>query len=202
MDIELLKSFFSKNEGRKELLGPWSEGEYTIATAGKILIRIPKMTEVPENPCAPKTKQLWAAEHLKGELRDLHFEDMKVITGPCDNCKEIGIALNDIDCPDCDGEGACEHCGADCKRCNGFGMIRTKGNADVKCKVCDGTGKKPLVYSFGAASYVPEQIKKITGLPGIQLTYAVANPDFEVGGQIARFKFTGGEGLVRTAVQR
>ena len=49
-----LMKFCSTDQSRVRIGNPWSIGEYTVATNGHILIRIPRLPDVPENPKAPR----------------------------------------------------------------------------------------------------------------------------------------------------
>lgn len=71
--LELLKVFCAAPEDdpiRPALHDPFSWGGWTYATEGRVLVRVPRLAEVPENPIAPKideAKEVWMAWRLVGK---------------------------------------------------------------------------------------------------------------------------------------
>jgi len=53
--IELLdlSRFCATTPDRANLLLPWSEGDHTYASDGRIIVRVPRIPQVPTNPDAP-----------------------------------------------------------------------------------------------------------------------------------------------------
>jgi len=86
-----LTPFYNANDCRSEIAAPFSDAEYTYATNGHILIRVPLRGEIPESKFAPRADKLFAehAIHAIGEDRQwLPIPDLPdAIMTPCDNCE-------------------------------------------------------------------------------------------------------------------
>lgn len=59
MNARYLKKFCSHSRSRKEIAKPWSVGEFTVATDGKIIIRVKRLKSIPENPNAPSIDRIF-----------------------------------------------------------------------------------------------------------------------------------------------
>jgi len=140
----VLRTFCCKPSGWEPvwLQTPWSRGQYTYATNGHVIHRIPRQAEVPENADAVK------CDHLFPPLDGLTWLPLPALQPPplveCDYC-----------------EGADK----DCDECNGTGIIMpivrvTVGNADFQqaylamlgqfpdCQIAVTGPKAPAVIRF------------------------------------------------------
>mgnify|MGYP000882786505 CR=1 FL=1 len=134
MTIADLEPFVSGNQGRMEK--PWSQGEFTYASDGFVVVRIPRLAEVPEitNPVNavnifnknPKPSEGFIPLPTTEQLGELKV---------CPKCHGEAREV----CPECDGDGeldletdfntytvTCKSCcgdGEDCGECNGTGTI-------------------------------------------------------------------------------
>lgn len=108
-----LQKFCSTRSDRKSICQPWSEGEWTYATDGRVIVRVPRRADVPENPDAPKNvnKTIFDCNPNDGKFQPLPtFTAPKKVT--CDNCGG-------------DGQCVCSACDAqhDCGCCKGTGTV-------------------------------------------------------------------------------
>ena len=107
---DLMKFCAGSGSSRRSLQTPFSEGPYTYATDGIVLIRVPRLEDVPENPNAPKNVGTVLDSFPQPES---WFEIPEFPAIASEDCE---------DCDDCDGDGMCEHCGVGkCPTCNGTG---------------------------------------------------------------------------------
>jgi len=193
MMIDLTR-FCSKDETRYHHK-PWSRGGYTYATEGHIMIRVPRLADVPENPDAPDCNNVFV-QAAKVETRTWHMIppytlerkpckncDGKGYFQKCENCEGSGyVGKNDRDCSDCDGDGfqPCDKIdrGAHpCEDCNGEGLGRPE------CYVDFMDGEKILARLQGTF------LELVKDFPGVQIgIYKVMEP--------AVIRFEGGEGLL------
>lgn len=141
MDAAALKPFCGEERARSYLHEPFSLGDYTYATDGRVLVRVPRLAGVGEVERAPKAERLFTAYPLATELRPLPafaFPAPERIT--CDGCKGLG---REHDCPDCQ----CE-----CDLCDGVGTLETVASA-----------------SLGGAIFDCRHLKLITALPSVRV---------------------------------
>lgn len=164
-----LKPFCSENDIRYYLNAPFSEGEFSYASNGHILIRVPRRDDVPE---------VDEKSTMKGRVDKLLAENPFVAAVP----------IPDIPPP----------VEADCYCCNGDGAHDYKcgGAPPYDCGECDGTGKQmdepgDSTYPFvdvGGTHFAPKYLRLIKSLPGYQFS--------PIEGKASPFKFDGGEGLL------
>src|SRR5271166_2898199 len=109
-----LAKFVSTDVERARMARPWSRGEFTYATNGHIMVRIPRLAEVPECSDAPDVEgivmPLLADQTETAPLPA--YELPKVDKNECRTCEGRGL---EHDCPDCE----CE-----CDDCDGTGAVR------------------------------------------------------------------------------
>jgi len=101
------------SEWNKRVNIPWSRGEYTFATDGRIIVRLPRMADIPEKVDAPDALILWQKVSISGDpipIPDLPPPKM-------------------MRCEDCPGESTAAI--AECEECNGTGMVRDIQNTEV-----------------------------------------------------------------------
>ena len=192
MNIEI---FCLKNEGRKHVRTPFTQGGHTYATDGSIIIRVPKLIGY----AMDDKKNFPIVTDLKWDHDSLEFEDppsIKISGLPaCTICD--GLGRSEI-CDECKGEGIiifkntfslyeCE-----CETCNGDGY--TKGG-DSPCIECMGTGKnlKENRIKFGERYFSAYYIYKIK--KNLHVIKFSKNGD-ESEREPLRFKFDGGCGLL------
>lgn len=135
---DFLLKFCGRDPRRQNLHKPWSRGEWTYATDGRVAIRVPRISSIEENPSAP------AAETLP-------FGDE---TTPFAPAPEIKISLNTSPCEDCDGRGYlhdCPTCECACSFCEGTGDVLEKQTIGI-----------------GPATFNAKYIKRIQILPGLR----------------------------------
>lgn len=61
MNAEYMQQFCIVGDFRSEKLGkPWSAGEWTYASNGHIMVRVKRLSDVPENPEAPNAEAIFA----------------------------------------------------------------------------------------------------------------------------------------------
>ena len=108
-----LMKFCATGRGHINISVPWSDGEYSYATNGHVIIRVPRLGDVHEKDTAPQTKQLFPYPDPPAWFALAEIKLPKTKT---------------VDCSECDGEGEVEH--KECSSCRGH-----------YCEECNGTGK-------------------------------------------------------------
>lgn len=185
MNIEILQKLCAGNYG-PNCTAPWSEGEFTRATSGHLLIQVPRMADVEENPKAPDVSKVFP-----------HGEPMAWYAIPaCEekppvDCEKCGGKVGQpATCPECDGDGEVELSNAyndyicDCLSCDGTGKTPV-------CSKCDGTGKIEVFSAqrIGPAKFQVKYLKLLAELPNCNI-----GPMNDTGP--AWFRFDGGTGLI------
>lgn len=155
-----LQKFCSTSSDRKNIGQPWSDGEWTYATDGRICVRVPRRADVPENPEAPK--------NVSHTIFDCNPNDGKFQPLPGFTAPKM------VACDNCGGDGKCE-----CPACD----------AQHDCGCCKGTGKveeKLPGVKFGNQLINPKYLVLIADLPGAMLAngmekYAAVTVKFDGG---------------------
>lgn len=137
-----LQKFCSTEPTRYYLHSPWSRGEFTYATNGTILARVPRRDDVAEQPRAPdcETKILMVLDFAQ------EFAPVPEFSLPTEGS---------ISCEDCYGRGTdhdCPGCQCVCDWCNGLGATS------------DDPGK---TISLDGAMFALKYARIIFPLPGI-----------------------------------
>ena len=140
-----LAKFVSTDVGRARMARQWSRGEFTYATNGHIMVRIPRLAEVPECSDAPDVEgivmPLLADQTETAPLPA--YELPKVDKNECRTCEGRGL---EHDCPDC----------------------------ECKCDDCDGTGggvRAQISIGMFGAIYKLDYIKLLwMTLPGLRFS--------------------------------
>lgn len=85
---------------------PWSRGFYTFATDGSIIVRMPIVADIPDNPDSPDALRLWASVSISGDPVSIpELPPVKMTR-----------------CEDCLGESKAAI--QECEECSGTGMVR------------------------------------------------------------------------------
>lgn len=102
-----LQPFCSTENSLEYLRRPWSKEGFTYATNGHVLIRVPRLSDVPENDKAPNTDKIFAGTADQTATQKIPTAKIpKGRTFECVSCEGRGT---EHDCPDCTCE--CEECG-------------------------------------------------------------------------------------------
>lgn len=167
--IETLKRFCYAHDDRPALQQPWSDGEYTFASDGRIMLRVPRLADAPENTAAPKAdgvRVILATAHdalSESDWQDLPTTPEKPEPDRCENC---------------DGDGRCN-----CRCCGDF----------HPCGKCDGEGKIEKIHcvALGIRKMNGDYLRLMATLPGLK----VAPNHGENDEKPLAFKFDGGIGV-------
>ena len=198
--IDLIK-YCCREPTRFYINSPWSAGDYTYATNGHVLFRVPRCEDVPENPHAPNPEYVIAKALAPVDMQP--FPKIDLPTGEtCHHCHGKGRGYPCLNCGG-DGESECPTCRevAECKDCNGKGYYLAPakdGQKDEWCVFCDGEGveweARPNVYFLPNVIISVRYARWLAELPGIQINMTPA----PVGGHTAAipFRFDGGEGWI------
>ena len=62
--IKNISKFCSKDSTRSSINSPYSLGEYTYATNGHIIIRLPRIDDIKENPEAPDPSKIFFGREI------------------------------------------------------------------------------------------------------------------------------------------
>jgi hypothetical protein len=149
---------------------PWSSGEYTFATNGWVMVRIPRLADVDERDGAPthdQIGQIWNSAPTQKQFRPLPAR-LKL---PADDQPETE------QCWHCHGTGhlhPCPDCKCECTYCNGTGTVPNRGEP---------------IRIFGTF-FDARLVKTLSRLPELRFS---AKPPKD---GPACFTFSGGEGLV------
>ena len=93
---------------------PWTRGGYTYATNGHVMVRVPALADVDDNPDAPDAAAIFE-KYFKAD--DPTILDWSRVPTP---------KTQEINCPDCDGTGfehECPRCDCACEECDGTGVV-------------------------------------------------------------------------------
>lgn len=172
---------------------PFSHGDYTYATNGHIMVRIPRIEmEETERSRDAAVKLVGKAEKMFSDWSQAaEFLPIPAVElPPMSTCKDCGGTGKNAECPKCDGTKEVEFSNAyhdyefTCKTCNGRGRI------EGPCENCDGTGKIETFASteVGNAKFQNKYLFMIAALPDSKIA-----PD---GDGVAYFTFEGGDGVL------
>lgn len=204
MTIEQLQPWCSEDLTRYSICTPYRDGEWVIATNGKLLIRVPYDESIHgdiRRDGPPTSKTFRGTEHANTPTQpEEGWKAIPVKTTSCGDCGGVGSWEK---CTTCDGEGleTCYECGHehDCEDCNGKGY--TAGPGEIKCEECDGTGtlmnwpviqliRPGLAPLFISSNY----LKLIMDIPGVQ----IFTHRYDDNRTPHRFTFEGGDGIFMT----
>lgn len=121
---------------------PFSRGEFTYATDGKILIRVPRRADVPEREDAPAVERV-LEQAAATAFRPVNKPELPTETRTeCESCHGRGV---EHDCPDCQ---------CTCKECSGTGSV----SADAETSL-----------SLGGAAMSLKYARRFLTLPGLMI---------------------------------
>lgn len=183
--VELLNKFCANEEYRYSLRDPFSQGEYSYATDGVLLLRVGRIEEVKPRDDAPQglvNTLPWDHEQINNWIDLPEYEISE--SEKCWSCKGTGKSSK---CTKCGGEG--EWHGEDvCGFCNGEGHMPSSEDG---CESCYDTGvdmRTPIHIGINKIAML--YLERIKELSGIKISDAnKINEPF-------RIKFDGGYGLI------
>jgi hypothetical protein len=138
-----LKPFCSTDKDRPNLHRPWSRGDWTWATNGHILIRVPRRADVPENDEAPDPSKILAPFDGTKLAARAPIELPAVTMDECDDCSGAGYGIH-----------GCPYCECDCGTCGGTGKVDS--DRQVSIDFCGGV-------------FALRYVRQIMALPGLRL---------------------------------
>jgi hypothetical protein len=192
MDAEQLRAFCDKS--RDKVCAPFTFEGFTYATNGHILVRVPRLPDVPEweavNEQAANLFALVDMAKAKAALTEIpDFGEPE--REPCKWCKGTGKITT---CPECDGEGEValdsgyHEYECECLTCFGDGKV--SGGAEI-CPQCKGVGSLAGVakIAIGEVLFGSQYLTMIKALPDAKIA-----PLDPLNGNY--FVFEGGEGML------
>lgn len=163
-----LQQFCSTDSVRFYLHNPFTLGDFTYATNGHIIVRVPKVDGVPLAESAPNPSNIF---------KDFPASDRFTALPPLNLPKAEGPET--VDCSECDGRGK-EH---ECPDC------------DCECEACDGSGKevreKRVSTELAGVILQLRYVRQIAALPHVEIA-----PHLAINGKPVFFRFEGGDGAL------
>lgn len=105
-----LSAFCPSKPFAYRMKSPFSRGDYSWATDGRILVRVPRRPDIAENPDAPNVEKFWVdfpqAGWCRPVVRELPTPKKKV-------CTACGGRGRKHECPECE---------CTCEECDGLGL--------------------------------------------------------------------------------
>lgn len=185
MDLELLRQFCSLEGLGRKTEQPWSVGEFSFATNGHVLIKVPRMSEIAEMADPIDTSKVWPKTEAK------EWIDVSGYKAPTPaECPKCGGKPSNPECPECEGEGEVEASNkyntytVECATCDGTGV-------EPVCSRCDGDGVVEVLerVPLGHAGFSKKYLALLSQLPNCQISTID-----EV--SAASFRFDGGAGVI------
>ena len=189
-EVKLL-DFCAKTEQRAKLKNPFTVGESTYATDGRIIIKVQKREGIILGENAPDFSALeWSHDDVLDWI-----EIPKVAKSQLIECTVCEGARTTTECNECLGEGevgfynsyhdyTCE-----CQSCDGDGGH--PGGTAI-CTACEGVGATAVSVAIGGAFIGSTYLKKIATLHNAKI-----DGNGKPLGMVC-FKFDGGVGLIMT----
>ncbi len=149
--IEKLKKFCGDPNYNEKIGAPWSAGEFSYATNGFILVRVPRLAGIPERENTVNLKT----------LMDLNPEPEEgYVEAP-------GIAdLAIPECPRCKGKETSPEL---CEECDGAGVV-TLGNRyhdyECTCQTCGGDGEHGRCSKCRSTGYLIDSEDTVVEIAG------------------------------------
>ncbi|HBG07677.1 MAG: hypothetical protein A2075_09135 [Geobacteraceae bacterium GWC2_58_44] len=188
MKVETLQQFCWAGDvdNHLKMQKPWSVGEFTFATNGHLLIKVPRLADVAEIVNPIDIANGWPKSEPSAWL------DIPTCEAPapvvCQKCN--GKKAGQGACPECGGDGEVEFSNiyntytVDCATCDGEGE-------ELECSTCDGTGTVEVIegVAVGCSGFSKKYLALLATLPNCQI-----GPVDQCGP--AWFRFDGGEGAI------
>ncbi len=205
MTVDLQQFCRTMNIGKAiDLTQPWSSGEYTYASNGHIMVRVPRREDVPDRSNAPQVQHIWDGIPVGREKAKTLPKVPDFGEKACENCEGSGRI---VICSECNGEGV-QECDMghehDCEECGGDGELRFRDGKDSpssahSCEDCEGrgtvldtvSGRETPVLIGEDACVALGYLVQISKLPGVVWAPSGVNSDAPI-----PFWFEGGEGLL------
>jgi len=197
MDLQLL---CSNEPGRESISRPWSAGDWTFATDGRILVRVPRINT--EDKYKPLKLEAFKFGHdavpEEAWVDGVVVDEVDMVD--CKRCNGKGGWYN---CTECDGEGkvesTCDACGhshsSSCGNCGGEGIVNTdEGGKFHECHKCHGQKRVADPQSFVEMVGMKFATHLLFNLYNAVGAYKVAVSDDVEGAGLV--KFEGGTGYV------
>jgi hypothetical protein len=203
MDSKQLQQFCSKDRDDERMNTPFSVGEFSYATNGHILVRVPRLADVPERDDALNLDRV--SPSFNAEI-SIWLPVPFIAPLAYISCEVCGTSGRAYKCPECDGEGSVDldtkfntYDSVDCKTCEGNRQISRSeidslnnyyGDIEIieeTCDSCCGEGKfyKDQSIPVGEALFSDKYLHWIGQLDGCEIGVV---DDVKP----ARFRFDGG----------
>lgn len=135
---------FCASDERPTIAQPWSDEQWSYASDGRILLRVPRLDDVPENPESPKMRPPDFSFEPPPSPDWLPMPEFNYHKRDCNACSGRGKFDK---CPSCRGRKylycECFDCGDVheyiCPACGDTDEAYIDG--DLYCMVCEGTGR-------------------------------------------------------------
>lgn len=183
ISLELLQTFCGTDEIRIVLTKPFSDEQWTYASDGRVLVRVPKMGH-PANDGSivnlaamlANVQEIFSSEIDDGNFMELPKEPEERWGEECECCDGTGKTRNSV----------CEYCG--CVQENIFDTERD-------CDGCyDGRKFGGLAIDFGTQKLNPVYLLKLAKLPNVRAACAKDLSDLSSNKSAVTFVFDGGDG--------
>lgn len=165
----ILRSFCTGNERRPITCRPWSVGAFSYATNGHIIVRLPRLGDVPPPEDQSIEKTAKNIDEWLAKLADVSRVPVPRVEIP------KGKSWR---CDKCDGRGTehdCRDCGCECDECNGTG-----------------TCHQPVMVAWRGTHLARDVWRLIAALPGSTIA---ASPPLPPIYDHVSFAFDGGVGI-------
>ena len=106
IDLKLLQTFCGEDETRAVLMQPSSRNGFTYATDGRIIVRAPKLPDVPDVDGYPNCEQALGRFTADGSWQKLPAEIPPEKTEQCSLC----YGSDEHDCSQCKSAHTCNRC--------------------------------------------------------------------------------------------
>jgi len=145
---------------------PFSKGEWTYATNGHIMIRVPLIAGHRKD--GPNAEKLYTdAMRTPGELVPFVIPELPALSIESEECVKCDGSGNKHDCPACD---------CDCEECDGSGQVKSVSDKQVSVQIA-------------GVPFACEYIRLLGELPGLRLREPLKEKPL-------LFAFDGGEGML------
>jgi hypothetical protein len=185
-----ISSFCSTDKMHPYICKPFNHGEFSIATNGHILVRVPVQEAYAGND-GPQN----IGDAIRGMDDPLVFIPLPPLNFETETCKACGGQRYTVECSTCNGEGEQECCtcghAEECDDCHGKGHYACAEGTEP-CEACKSKGVLPLErYALldPTSCYDIIYLQMIQALPGIMIA-----PCGDTVPMV--FKFDGGMGLL------